>query len=143
MSASNLSKVITSRPANATAARVTAPGPRGYESSKKILTVCSPTPPAMRPVPRDQGPNRTFANLTGAKRGKLTVVGLAEQRTKDGKALWVCRCTCGYYTQRHAKAIKNERNQQDMCDRCRQVVYLRYKSHFLQTGEDKDIQEFV
>ncbi len=93
----------------------------------------------MKPVPTDQANNVSFTDLTGMTRGKLTVIGLAAMN----KGLWVCRCVCGYYTLRNAKAIKNECNQQDMCDRCRHVVYLRRSSHFRQTGQDKDIQEFV
>ena len=34
-------------------------------------------------------------DLTGQTFGKLTAVSLLPTRSKDGKALWRCRCSCG------------------------------------------------
>jgi hypothetical protein len=127
-------KIVTSRPVDGTAARVVAQGPKGYDSGKKILQALSPTPFATIPLPANAP---SLVDLTGWRRGKLTVIGF------HGKKRWVCRCVCGYYTLRSARALKNEHNIQDMCDRCRQVTYLRYRSYFEQTGQNKPITEFL
>jgi hypothetical protein len=34
-------------------------------------------------------------NELGSVYGRLTVIGLHEQRTKSGQAQWICACTCG------------------------------------------------
>lgn len=34
-------------------------------------------------------------DLTGQRFGYLTVIGRAEDNTKDGKAQWICKCDCG------------------------------------------------
>lgn len=117
------------RPVNATAARVVGSGPKGLESHKLIEQVCSAVPLPTRRVPY------FMPQLLGARRGKLTVVGLCAQSRKDG-AQWLCRCVCGYYVTRATKAIRNERNDCDSCDRCRQVAFLRRASTYRQTGAD-------
>lgn len=118
------------RPLNAVADRVTRPGPKGYESDKRILQVCSPTPLPLRPVPTA----RTLPNLTGTVRGHLRVIGLWEDNSA-AHARWVCKCVCGYYTTRSTKALRNERND-DRCDRCRQVDYLRRSAFYRENGFD-------
>jgi len=144
----DLSKVVTSRPIDGTAARVISQGPKGYESGKKILSVCSPTPLPIRSIGKSERANPGFVDCVGVKRGKLTVLGIVDdraniERSKSAQLRWLCRCVCGYYTTRSSKSIKNERNEQDACDRCRQVAYLKRTSHFRQTGQNKPITEFI
>ena len=33
-------------------------------------------------------------DLTGMRFGRLVVIGIDEDRTKDGKVYWLCRCDC-------------------------------------------------
>lgn len=116
-------------PVNKQAAISTSKGTH-YNSKKTILQVCQRDPlPTYRPKSND---------LTGTRRGRLTVVGLFE----GSKRYWVCRCDCGNYVVRRAKAIRNENNDQDRCDECRQLAYLQRADHYRQTGKDKDIKEF-
>ncbi|MFI8712012.1 hypothetical protein [Brevibacillus brevis] len=39
--------------------------------------------------------NNTLNQLTGQRFGKLTVMNRAEQNSKSGNAMWVCKCDCG------------------------------------------------
>ena len=63
--------------------------------------------------------------LVGVKFGSFTVLGLARYIAKKSKAKWVVRCNCGMYTLRTAKAIMNEKNNADCCERCRHIAYIR------------------
>ena len=36
-----------------------------------------------------------FIDRTGRRYGRLSVIGLSENRTNNGRKLWVCRCVCG------------------------------------------------
>lgn len=38
--------------------------------------------------------NNTLNQLTGQRFGKLTVIKRAEQNSKSGNAMWVCKCDC-------------------------------------------------
>ena len=127
--------IATRRPADATAARVTQPGPKGYEPSKLILQVCSAVPLPLRPVLKGQ------LDLTGRTVGRLTVCGLTPKgASPNARGLWSCRCVCGYYTTRHAQAIQNPKNTSDCCERCRHVQHLRKVSTYRQTGVNADDQ---
>ena len=53
-------------------------------------------------------------DLTGARQGKLTVVGFSEGL----KARWVVKCECGFYEIRTTQAIKNPNNGNDCCSEC-------------------------
>lgn len=120
-----MEEIAKRRPVDRTAALVTQPGPRGLDSAKRIACVFSPTPLPTRPVPRGA------VNLTGQRCGQLTVIGLA----RDIRHLWVCRCVCGYYVTRKAKAIKNTRNQDiDRCERCRELAWLKRQDARRSTG---------
>lgn len=128
--------VLHTQPINKNAARVTKGGEH-FEPRKKIKTLHTSAPPPMeRGIPKHVGP--TFQNLTGWKRGRLTVIGLL----KDSLKVWVCRCDCGRYTARRAKAIKNENNTQDRCDECRHLAFLKREEVWRRTGRDQDIREF-
>lgn len=37
----------------------------------------------------------TFKDLTGKKFGMLTVIEQTDKKTKNGNAIWICRCECG------------------------------------------------
>ena len=40
---------------------------------------------------------RTFKDLTGQRFGKLVVESCLPESTKDGRAIWHCKCDCGNY----------------------------------------------
>lgn len=134
-----MEEIARRRPVDATAARVTQPGPRGLEIGKRG-ELCSPTPFPMRPVPT-QTPD-----LTGRRCGQLTVVGLAVQQGGSGtsgvRSRWVCRCVCGYYAMRKARAITNPDNQvHERCERCRQVANLQRETERRRLGLNRDPKE--
>ncbi len=76
-------------------------------------------------------------DLTGRKKGRLTVVGLsASFRGVSRKGLrWVVRCSCGMYEIRTEKTIKKG-SDKDMCQRCNDVRYLKRLSDLLQSKMD-------
>lgn len=132
-----MKRIATARPVDRTAARVTQSGPKGMESSKRIAQAHSQTPLPTVPIPRH------IVDLRGRTFGTLTVVGLAVstdtvQRQAGNHRLWVCRCVCGNYLTRRAKAINNPKNTIDACDRCRQVQFLRRRSEYQQLGFNPD-----
>lgn len=129
--------VVTKRPVNRTAALVTQPGPKGLESSKRIAQAHSDDRLTTVPVPR------SVRDLRGRTFGTLTAIGLAEptasiSKQQGNQRLWVCRCVCGRYLTRRAKAINNPNNTNDRCDPCRQVAYLRRRSTFNTLGYNPD-----
>lgn len=120
--------IATGRPIDRTAALVLNRGPKGLESAKRITQIVSPT--ALRWCGLTHEHRRTgVPDLTGMTVGNLTVMGLWRDQ-QDGKngLLWVCRCVCGWYVTRKAKAIRNPKNAGDCCERCRQVVFLKRQS---------------
>lgn len=62
---------------------------------------------------------RNETNLTGTKFGRFTVVGKLVNKK------WQVRCSCGNYSARKSKSIKNPNNNNDCCEVCRELLYLR------------------
>lgn len=110
-------KVISSTPINRQASLSVSKGFE-YSPNKKITVKEWDTVPALKKV---IGGN---LDLTGNKVGRLTVVGLLDAVKGQHGATWVCRCQCGKYTSRKAKAIQNPNNTDDRCEQCRHVKYL-------------------
>ena len=48
-----------------------------------------------------------FIDITGEKYGRLTVIGLAGGRTKQGRLLWKCKCDCGNMVELAAHTIRS------------------------------------
>lgn len=67
----------------------------------------------------------TFIDLTGVKVGWFKVLGLYDDPLPHRRALWVVRCVCGHYEVRSARALKNPKNQNDKCYKCRHLEYLQ------------------
>lgn len=109
-------RIQTSKPVNKLAAFQAA---RGEEWQPKVEL--NPhgrrwrEPPATIPA-RDVP--AALRSLLGKKIGRLTVVGCLGRLNPKKKAVWLCRCVCGDYTTRGAKAIKAHSNQNDMCEHC-------------------------
>jgi hypothetical protein len=97
-----------------------------YESSKKVET---------RDYEILQPTFRSF--LDGYKFGWLTVIGRTKAKRKK-VSLYLCKCNCGMYTERKAKAIRNPNNNKDACARCLQTRYLQRKQEYLATGRNMD-----
>ena len=53
---------------------------------------------------RESNPN--YENLIGRQFGILVVEALSEARSRDGKALWICRCRCGNTVIASTKQLK-------------------------------------
>ena len=86
-----------------------------FESNKKIQTADQKTP---FPV--------YDSKLDGMRFGNFTVQGYyGKPNPKKKKGLYSVRCDCGIYSLRAAKAIKNPNNNEDCCERCREVKYFR------------------
>lgn len=122
-------------PVNRTAARVIRRG-ANFDPNKKIQTVHRVAPPSLGNLPLH--PNKDFQDLTGARRGRLIVVGLL----KDSFSRWACRCDCGRYTIRKAKAIKNPNNTQDRCEECRHLAFIQREEVWRRTGRNQSIKDF-
>lgn len=67
--------------------------------------------------------------LVGCKFGRFVVVGLYTKKNRR-YALWVCRCACGHYETRTAKAIRNESNAEDSCEFCKHLNHLKQRGKY-------------
>lgn len=125
-------------PIDRVAARVIGAGVK-YEPATKGVPVDSDNPlPVAKSLPAALKDNPSFSDLTGKRRGRLTVVGVSESQYSR----WVCRCDCGRYTIRSAAAIKNANNEQDRCSHCRHLAFLKREEHYRNHGKDADIRKF-
>lgn len=68
-----------------------------------------------RPIRTKPVPDN-IEDLTGHKRGALTVVGYYGDH-RDGHHRWVVRCDCGCFTVRRARTLKRA-NMDDYCWGC-------------------------
>jgi len=127
----DIDKVITSIPVDRTASIVTSKG-FNFQSNKKILNADQSMPIEIQSIPR-----HVVEDLTGVKRGRLTVVGYS----RNNKGRWVVRCDCGIYTLRRHKSIKNEQNDVDRCEACRETLYFRRRQFRLETGRYIETKE--
>jgi len=110
-----------------------------FVPNKVVLTNDSWTPIPTRKAKKVELNTDGFVDLTGRRFGRFTVIGIA----KDIKARWVVRCSCGIYSTRSAKAIKNKNNDIDSCEHCRHLAFLKREEAYRRTGKDKDIRNFV
>ena len=119
-------------PVDRVAARVVFHAGGKYESSKRYVGLPeSFVPFPMKPVPKNA------PALVGRRFGRLTVKGLS----LCGSGRWVCRCLCGTYVMRKAKAITNPENWGDRCSECQHLAYLKREELWRRTGRDVDIRE--
>lgn len=54
-------------------------------------------------------------DLLGKRFGKLTVIGIDEERTKDNKVYWWCQCDCGNTTSVQSTALTRKKNFTKSC----------------------------
>lgn len=126
------------RPVNGTAARVVAAGTHYISDKKHACKVYDARPPVRQATSRDRSiPG--YRDMTGIRRGRLVVVGLAEVNGLK----WVMRCDCGAYVIRTNKAASNEANDADACEECRHVLYLKRNELHRRTGKNADPKDFI
>lgn len=126
-STADLERVFTSRPINATAARVVSKGthwnPVSYRNEREWST-----PPSMKQITASMRIDPNFTNLTGTPLGNLVCVGISsepESKAKGGSK-WVMRCTCGNYVIRSTRSIKKQGDPDDCCPTCQALRAIRY-----------------
>lgn len=114
--------IATSRPVDATAARVLQKGEHYDPVKAKERFGHSDTP---LPTGRYRGP--ASWDMTGNRFGLFLVVGAVPGQVVTGfKTRWVVRCQCGAYEIRTTRAIKNPENAEiDRCAVCRNLVWIR------------------
>ena len=131
--------VANLQPVNKTAALVTSKGTH-YEMKVKSQVPEYIGPPAM--LPRNKLPIApSLTDLTGRKKGRFTVVGMAA----EGKGKWVVRCVCGTYTIRSSQSVKsvdkNPLAHFDACRECMNLAYLKREEIYRRTGKDANLSE--
>lgn len=123
MSKDHWDAILASTPLNATAGRVTSGGIH-YEQASPVTEVSWDAPPPMKAVTKYlERPG--FIDLTGHQFGRLRVVGMSADDSKDKGALWVCRCVCGRYVGRRTSRLKKV-DSEAMCNVCNNTAQLRY-----------------
>lgn len=118
-------------PVNRTAANVIARG-ESFEFRSLDTEVCSPMPIPIKEVAPE------IVDLTGAKFGRLTVVGLAEQ----GKSRWVCRCSCGNYVLRRSQTVQKAAPDA-ACPQCYLLAVSKRHEFIRRTGKERHTREFM
>lgn len=108
-----MDRIVTSRPANKTAALVTGKGVH-WEPAKQVIKATAawsdlPLPTIGTPK---EGPQ-----LTGRKVGRLVVIGYAGSRSSGAR--WVVRCACGMFGHQRSKFLLSENAKvRGMCPKC-------------------------
>ena len=121
-----MEEIAKRNPVNKLAAIVTSRG-ISFRSKKKDLANESDTPFTLVRMPLEQP---EFKSLVGVRRGRLVVCGFI------GRSRWSCRCDCGKYCTRHTRAMKNESNDVDRCEQCRELAYLKRVDEFRRNGRN-------
>lgn len=90
-----------------------------------------------------QDVRQTVIGMIGRKRGRLTIVGMAEcQATSKNKGIrYVVRCVCGIYTYRRGTPFKKSVDGFDACERCRALITLKRKEIWRRGGKEPSWQE--
>ncbi len=120
---------IHREPVDSLAAIVTSRGIQVEIVGKFTRPIFETQPPTINPI-RLKDIVLTSENLTGRKRGRLTVVGFSRDIAKR----WVVRCACGLFEFRTAKAVKNRKNNQDACEVCRKIFQAK-RSHDFRSNQ--------
>ena len=75
-------------------------------------------------------------NVIGVQFGRFRVLGSTGRKAGKGGATWVVRCSCGTYSVRTTKAIRNPKNSKDACGRCRHIAFVKASYVFHKTGKN-------
>lgn len=107
-----------------------------YEPKKKV-DIREQDVPFKMASPSDH--RKLSVDLTGKRRGRLTVFGVLEGKTD----MWCVRCDCGKYAIRRTKSLKKEDDGIDRCSLCQHFLYLRRDEFYRRTGKDKELSNFI
>lgn len=96
-------------------------------------------PPPMASLKHGKPKDMPAEDMSGRKFGRLTVVWHFGRKKKVGlgaaSQLWTCRCLCGRYTIRTAKAIKAA-NPDNMCGICNHLEQIKRSELAARIGFD-------
>lgn len=100
----------------------------------------SETPFPVRKLTRRELGNRELKDLTGAKFGRMIVVGYYADKPR-----WVLRCACGTYALRSNKALRNAvgRYARMACSGCMADAKLKRNDYVRRTGKEADTEDFL
>lgn len=118
-------------PSNQTAARATGKGGDAFELRRNANDQHSTELIPFRRPTRLELLNAAYYDLSGAKYGRFTVLGVAVGVGGKTKQNWVVKCVCGCFETRKAKAIKRylaaPQNYETVpcCDWCKKTAKLR------------------
>ena len=131
-------------PTDAIARRVTQPGIH-YEPEFTPDDAVWDIPPATVPPPQ----NPDMKDITGTRRGKVTIVGYLSKdnvRTstaarKRGGSAWLARCDCGRYIVRRYRAWRKglaAETPDSGCPRCHYLTEMRRNEERYRNGDNPE-----
>ncbi|MGX9363666.1 hypothetical protein [Pantoea ananatis] len=136
-------------PVDRVAARVVGKGV-DWTPNKVILTGDSDLPLPVFPACniKNQQHRREVESMIGRKRGRLTIIGMAEMQGsrsqgKNSGMRYVVRCVCGTYTYRRGAPFKKNEGEFDGCERCRELLFLKREEMFRRTGKWVEWKELI
>lgn len=109
-------------PINKTAALVVGRGEHFEPYVDNSTRVHSDVPLRLKHANKAALENPSYQDLTGLRKGRVTVMGLSADVPKR----WVVRCACGSYELRTARKLKRE-NDEDMCAFCNEVESIKHR----------------
>jgi len=115
-------RLLASAPVNKSAAVAVSSGRSttpSFRISETELHLHAPLP--MIPFVDTQGTGKDF---TGAKFGRLTVMGYLGKPKNDKPGKWLVRCVCGSYEVRRTTALKNYQGA-DLDPKCRSCQHTQ------------------
>ena len=78
-------------------------------------------------------------DLTGMRFGKLVVLRVDEERTKDGKVYWICRCDCGNIASVQSTSLTRKTNGVKSCGCARNSKEAKEKARITRESYPQDI----
>lgn len=132
MKTSSFDRIATSAPLNKTAAVVAGKSGIHWTPKKKILQPRYDSPQPTFPVPKD------MPDVNGRSFGRFKVIGYLG---RDGK--WLVRCGCSIYEERTTKSVINPKNTVDCCQECQHLLQIKRNQHWLRTGKNLPLEDFL
>lgn len=82
---------------------------------------------------------KTRRDLTGMRFRKLVVIGVDEERTKDNKVYWICKCDCGNITSVQSTSL-TRKNGTKSCGCARNSKEAKIKAKITSNSYPKNIK---